>query len=306
MSSINKNHIRKLTYFILILIFFVLLITFKNTSNNTVISDDILEQTVKTDLNGDGKEDSIYIKLENEQKYHVSAVINDKNYDLIPNKKINSLGTFSPNWPMTLNLLDLDRNNIPEIMIQSSEDNNSIQHLFKWTGEDFEDIFYSTNNILGIIDSNNGKTPKIISFSLTDSKENMQKYMLLNKKLKNISYDSIEPTGLYPISNFIDIVSLNYEISELPNIFTGYISSEDLSQIWRLEKELYYYTFQDAFFRDISWNDKGEITICSWSLNFDKISKENNNIKSQINFTIQLEKVDNTFLISSINLHSKK
>lgn len=306
MSSMNKKHIKKFTYFVLILIPFVLVVFFKKTPTKTVINDNIHKQTVKTDLNGNGEEDYIYIELENEQKYHVHASINDKNYDLIPNKKINSLGKFSSNWPMTLNLLDLDRNNIPEIMIQSSDENISIQHLFKWTGENFENIFYSTNNILGIIDSNNGKTPKIISFSLTDSKENIQKYMLLNKKLKNISYDSIEPPGLYPIISFIDIISLNYDLSELPNIFTSYIPSEDLSQIWRLEKELYYYTFQDAFFRDIVWNNKGEIITCSWSINFNKISKENNNDKLQVNFTIQLEKVDDTFLISSINLHSKK
>lgn len=306
MSSMNKKHIKKFTYFVLILIPFVLVVFFKKTPTKAVINDNIHKQTVKADLNGNGEEDYIYIELENEQKYHVHTSINDKNYDLIPNKKINSLGKFSSNWPMTLNLLDLDRNNIPEIMIQSSEENVSIQHLFKWTGENFENIFYSTNNILGIIDSNNGKTPKIISFSLTDSKENIQKYMLLNKKLKNISYDSIEPPGLYPIISFIDIISLYYDLSELPNIFTSYIPSGDLSQIWRLEKELYYYTFQDAFFRDIAWNNKGEIITCSWSINFNKISKENNNDKLQVNFTIQLEKVDDTFLISSINLHSKK
>ena len=178
--------------------------------------------------------------------------------------------------------------------------------MFKWTGNGFEDIFYSTNNILGIVDSNNGKTPKILSFSLGDSKENIQKYMLLNKKFKNISYDTVEPTGLYSIISFIDIISLNYEISELPNIFATYIPKEDLSQIWRLEKESYYYDFQDAFFRDIDWNNNGEVTNSSWILNFNKIPKENPNNKSQVKFTIQLEKINDTFLINSINLNFNK
>ncbi|EJT6662926.1 hypothetical protein C4D51_03350 [Clostridium perfringens] len=307
MTLKNKNNlIKQLSFITIILISFTLIFTFKDNSTKSVINENTIKETIKSDLNGDGKEDYLYIELGSENNYIINATINEKSYELTPNKTINSLGNFSPNRPITLNLLDLDRNNIKEIIVQSSEEDSSIQHLFKWTGNDFEDIFYSTNNILGIVDSNNGKTPKILSFSLGDSKENIQKYMLLNKKFKNISYDTVEPTGLYSIISFIDIISLNYEISELPNIFATYISKEDLSQIWRLEKESYYYDFQDAFFMDIAWNNTGEATNCSWILNFNKIPKENPNNKSQVKFIIQLEKINDTFLISSINLNINK
>ncbi len=307
MTLKNKNNlIKHLSFITIILISFILIFTFKDNSTKSVINENTIKESVKSDLNGDGKEDRLYIELGNENKYILNATINEKSYELTPNKTINSLGNFSPSRPITLNLLDLDKNNIPEIIVQSSEENSSIQHLFKWTGNGFEDIFYSTNNILGVVDSNNGKTPKILSFSLGDSKENIQKYMLLNKKFKNISYDTVEPTGLYSIISFIDIISLNYEISELPNIFATYIPKEDLSQIWRLEKESYYYDFQDAFFRDIDWNNNGEVTNSSWILNFNKIPKENPNNKSQVKFTIQLERINDTFLINSINLNFNK
>ncbi|STB60212.1 hypothetical protein [Clostridium perfringens] len=307
MTLKNKNNlIKHLSFITIILISFTLIFTFKDNSTKSVINENTIKETIKSDLNGDRKEDCLYIELGSENNYIINATINEKSYELTPNKTINSLGNFSPNRPITLNLLDLDRNNIKEIIVQSSEKDSSIQHLFKWTGNGFEDIFYSTNNILGIVDSNNGKTPKILSFSLGDSKENIQKYMLLNKKFKNISYDTVEPTGLYSIISFIDIISLNYEISELPNIFATYIPKEDLSQIWRLEKESYYYDFQDAFFMDIAWNNTGEATNCSWILNFNKIPKENPNNKSQVKFIIQLEKINDTFLISSINLNINK
>ncbi|HFE9685083.1 TPA: hypothetical protein ACGA33_000806 [Clostridium perfringens] len=307
MTLKNKNNlVKQLSFITIILISFILIFTFKNNSTKSVINENTIKETVKSDLNGDGKEDCLYIELGNENKYILHANISEKSYELTPNKTINSLGNFSPNQPITLNLLDLDRNNIKEIIVQSSEENNSIQHLFKWTGNGFEDIFYSTNNILGIVDSNNGKTPKILSFSLGDSKENIQKYMLLNKKFKNISYDTVEPTGLYSIISFIDIISLNYEISELPNIFATYIPKEDLSQIWRLEKDSYYYDFQDAFFRDTAWNNSGEATACSWTLNFNKVHKEDSRNKSQINFIIELEKINDIFLISFINLNITK
>ncbi|MDK0795507.1 hypothetical protein QTH11_04900 [Clostridium perfringens] len=307
MTLKNKNNlIKHLSFITIILISFTLIFIFKDNSTKSVINENTIKETIKSDLNGDGKEDCLYIELGSENNYIINATINEKSYELTPNKTINSLGNFSPNRPITLNLLDLDRNNIKEIIVQSYEEDSSIQHLFKWTGNGFEDIFYSTNNILGIVDSNNGKTPKILSFSLGDSKENIQKYMLLNKKFKNISYDTVEPTGLYSIISFIDIISLNYEISELPNIFATYIPKEDLSQIWRLEKESYYYDFQDAFFRDIDWNNNGEVTNSSWILNFNKIPKENPNNKSQVKFTIQLEKINDTFLINSINLNFNK
>ncbi|WP_300258499.1 hypothetical protein [Clostridium sp.] len=312
MTLKNKNNLIKQISFItiilisFILISFILIFTLKYNSTKSVINQNTIKETVKSDLNGDGKIDYLYIELGSENKYMLHANINEKSYELTPNKTINSLGNFSPNCPIKLNLLDLDRNTIPEIIVQSFEENNSIQHLFKWTENGFEDIFCSTNNILGIVDSNNGKTPKILSFSLSNSKEDIQKYMLLNKKLKNISYDTVEPPGLYSITSFIDIISLNYEISELPNIFASYISKEDLSQIWRLEKESYYYDFQDAFFKDIDWNNTGEVTNCSWTLNFNKIPKENTNNKSQVNLIIQLEKINDIFLISSINLNLNK
>lgn len=265
----------------------------------------IVHQTVKSDLNGDGIDDALYISLKDNIHYYMYASLNNNDYDFNPSKKVNSLGLYSNDWPMTINLMDLDRNTIPEIIIQSSEKDNSIQHIFKWTGEEFEDLFCSTNNIFGVVDSNNGKTPKIISFTLGDSLETVQRHMLLNKKLKNISYDNFKISGFNVVNQFIDIICLNYEISELPNIFTNYISSEDLSLIWKLDKDSFTYSFQDAFFRDISWDDKGNLKSCNWSLNFNKTNKNDPSLKSQINFNLTLENIDNTFYINSINLHSK-
>ena len=53
-------------------------------------------------------------------------------------------------------------------------------------------------------------------------------------------------------------------------------------------------------------NNTGEATNCSWTLNINKIPKENPNNKSQVKFIIQLEKFNDIFLISSINLNINK
>lgn len=293
----------------LLLISISLYLTNSFLSKNKVISTaskTIIEQTVKNDLNGDGKDDSLYIALKENKDYYMYATINNKDYVLKPSDKIKSIGRYSPNHPMTLNLIDIDRNNIPEIIIQSSEDKTSIQHIFKWTGANFENIYSSTNNLLGLVDSNNGKTPKIISFSLNSSKYDIQKYMLLNNNLKNISYDNLDVPGFNSICEFINIVSLGYDLSELPNIFVSYISSEDLSQLWRLDKDNFYYVFQDAFFRDTNWNEFGELTSCDWNVRFNKVSKIDENKTNQISFSITIEKVQDNFLISSFEAHLNK
>ena len=62
-----------------------------------------------------------------------------------------------------------------------------------------------------------------------------------------------------------------------------------------IRKNYYYSDFQDAFFMDIAWNNTGEATNCSWTLNFNKNRKENPNNKSQVKFIIQLEKINDTF-----------
>ena len=136
MTLKNKNNLIKHLSFItiifitIILISFTLIFTFKDNSTKSVINENTIKETIKSDLNGDGKEDCLYIELVSENNYIINATINEKSYELTPNKTINSLGNFSPNRPITLNLLDLDRNNIKEIIVQSSEEDSSIQHLF--------------------------------------------------------------------------------------------------------------------------------------------------------------------------------
>lgn len=308
MKFIKKISIKNVLSILFLLTTCILVLMVFSLKEESIKSDSktIIEQTVKSDLNGDGIDDSIYIALKDNINYYMYASLNNKDYEFTPLKKVNSLGLYSINWPMTLNIIDLDRNNIPEIIIQSSEKDTSIQHVFKWNGENFEDLFCSTNNIFGVIDSDNGKTPKLISFTLGDSLEDVQRHMLINKKLKNISYDNFEISGFNVVRQFIDIISLKYEISELPkNIFISYIASEDLSLLWKLDKEEFTYSFQDAFFRDISWDEKGNLKTCNWSLNFNKFSNNNSLLKSQINFNITLENLNNSYYITSINLHSK-
>lgn len=263
------------------------------------------EQTVKKDLNGDGKEDVLYITSKN-NKYYVEAQINNTTYFFDEKKPINSLGNYYDFWPMTINIIDINRDKIPEIIIQSSKDNTPIQHIFIWTGTEFNDIFCSTNNIIGIIDSANNKTPKFLSLSINSNESEIQQYMLIGKTLKNISYEGYTPPGLNSVIQFIDLICYPYEITETPDIFIPGINPNDLSILWQLDKENYSYALQDGFFRDDGWNDTGSLNSCTWTINFKKYHKNSKDDTSQISFKISLDKISDSYLIKSINIFTKK
>ncbi|MPQ43973.1 FG-GAP repeat domain-containing protein [Clostridium tarantellae] len=262
------------------------------------------EQAIKKDLNGDGKEDVLYITAK-EEKYYVEALINKKTYFFNEKKTLKTLGNYYSHWPMTINIIDINRDRIPEIIIQSSQENTPIQHIFTWNNNEFLDIYCSTNNILGILDSSNNKTPKLLSASLESSQSNIQQYLMKEKNLKNISYEKNSLPGLNSVIQFIDLIEYPYELSETPNIFAPNINSDELAILWQLDKENFTYTFQDCFFRDDSWDSSNTLSSCTWTLNFKKALKNSDKDFSQISFKICLNKINNEFFISLIDNFNK-
>ena len=139
---------KKYIYYVLATIVFSVMLTFflflKNGSISTfnIITENKMMQA---DLTGDGTKDILYIKTETKtDKYYIQINSQDKSYYLEPSKKINTVGNYYSYWPMRLTLLDISRNNIPEIFTQASQNNKAMQHVFFWNGEKFEDTFCNT------------------------------------------------------------------------------------------------------------------------------------------------------------------
>ncbi|MFR5264587.1 hypothetical protein [Clostridium sp.] len=252
------------------------------------------------DLNGDNKKDIVYITSSSENQYIISCNINNKNYSLDVKSPLNTLGISNEIWPISINFIDLSRDKIPEIIIQSSENNIPINHIFKWNGEYFKDVYCSTNNFLGILDSNNNKTPKIISFSLDHTEDNIEKYMLINNNLKNISYEKIYLESYSIIQNFINIITLPYNLYDLPDIFSTNVQDKVIHDIDIINKDNFYYVFQDAFFKDSKWDTKGNITEMNWNLRFRKCSKSNKNENSLLQWNLTVKKINNKIIIDKI------
>lgn len=271
------------SFCILIFLLSITLINIKTYNEQTIETFDLIEDNtvIKKDFNGDGEKDILYIKKHNE-KYYIQINIKSNSYELIPNNDLRTLGSYSITWPIRITLKDLNRDNLPEIILQSTDDNIPIQHIFSWDVDKFKNIFNSKNNIIGFNDTSNNKSPKFISGNFYNGEMYFKNYMLINKKTMN--YSANYPNdflGKETVTNFINFLQGNADIKE-----KVVLSMEEplIDQFFQLSTNGYKLTFQDAIFEDLKSAKNGDIKDIKWKLNF-----KGSNSEGVKNFTITLQ-----------------
>jgi len=282
---------KKYIYYVLAIIIFTITLTFFLLLKKDSISTfNIVNEAkmMQADLTGDGTKDILYIKTEAD-KYYIQINSGDKSYYLEPSKKINTVGNYYLQWPMRLTLMDISRNNVPEIFTQASVKNKAVQHVFLWNGEKYEDIFSSSNNILGFVDSKNNKTPKMLSGNIKDGKLNFVSYIFIQDSLKSFDYNYVENyMGSTTVLGFINLMS-TFPVSELnfpKDIFASDLNGNDISLLSDLSNRKVHLAFQDAVFKDFNWDKDGNTSDILWTLNFKGTNA--NDLKETKNYTIEL------------------
>lgn len=292
----NVFFIRKKTIVfiaLLILIAVLLIVFFSLRSTSTTFNTITDSKIIKADLTGDGKEDSLFVKRE-QNTYSIDAKVNEKNYFLAPDKKLNTLGSYYEYWPLKLTLLDISRDKCPEIFTQASDKNVAVQHVFIYDNNNFKDIFCSNNNILGFIDSHNNKTTKLISGKYDGTKLDITHYVLIKNSLMGYSYTSdikecyLGKDTIFSFIKYIESLPKGEEIKP-DGIFIPSSTGKDLSSIGKLSGENNTYSFQDATFIDNKWNKDGSISDLKWELNFKGISNQNKEIIKTYKITVDLK-----------------
>ncbi|KRQ88062.1 hypothetical protein ABG79_00229 [Caloramator mitchellensis] len=111
--------------------------------------------TYYTDLNNDGKTDSIFVSTDEKTSAYTVTVQTDekKTFTLEPDSTIKSLGFFNTNWPMNLTCKDLDNDKTQEIIIQSSDEKGPILHVYKVYEDKIAKIMSGRYSIFGMIKS---------------------------------------------------------------------------------------------------------------------------------------------------------
>ena len=259
-----------------------------------------ISQNKQFDLTGDGKIETLQM-LNSQNKIDFSINCHDDIYYLSNQVDDKILFTNNNHWEPTVFLNDISRDNIPEIIIQGSKNNKCISYLFHWNKKNFDLIFSNNNNIFGILDCKNSRTPMCYSISSSEGLTSLNSFMLINDTPLDTSKETLTLPSLDSVTHFIDLIQIPYVLDEIPDIFTTSIDKENLSLLWNLDKENYSYSFQNAFFYDYKWTGSGEPSSIRWRLSFEKSSlKGDENNKTELILLIDLEKNASSYKINSI------
>ncbi|WP_138202977.1 VCBS repeat-containing protein [Haloimpatiens lingqiaonensis] len=290
---LKKKHIYMIVSVLIVLLICIFFITLGKKKNSlstfNIMSKD---KIFKTDLTGDGEEDLLYVKTKKD-KYYVQVNTKDKkSIFLEPEKKLDTLGDYYEHWPMRLTLKDINRDNTPEIFIQSCKNDKAIQHVFLWNKETFEDIFCSYNNILGFVDYSTNRTPKFMSGNYKDGKITFDSYMIVGRELRNFNYKYEENFfGKDTIGQFINLMCSMSEAKDsfadsLKDITLNDSSLQKVDEFIReINSKTSKLSFQDGFFKDSKYIKDGQPSEIYWTLNFKGASKDSKDMK---NYTLAL------------------
>ena len=299
---IKKKNLMNAIFYIGSLILLVTLIYFilNNFNSKQTISPINVSEDTQYDLTGDGKKD-ILQRLNSQNRIDFNINHSNDNYYLSSALDDKILFTNNSHWEPKIFLHDISRDNIPEIIIQGSKNNTCVSYVFHWNKKNFELISLRTNNILGILDCKNSKTPECYSISSSEGITSLYSFMLINDAPLDTSKEKSSVPSFDSVTHFIDIFQLPYVFDDLPDIFTSTIDKKELSLLWNLDKDNYSYSFQNAFFYDYKWTESGEPISIRWRLSFEKSNlKGADNDKTELILLMDLEKDNSTYKINSI------
>ena len=300
-NFINK---KKNTLITLIIIFFLIsIITIINTylQNTETLSNNLLENIPEYDFDCDGENDKVTI-ISTNSTYSIKIKNSTGEILLKSNEFDYSLLDITSSCSINISYIDLNRNKIPELIISGFKNNKPTFYIFQWLDNTFKEILFSQGNILGILDYNNARTPKVFTTNSSAGDKGTNSYILNSNSIKDISFSKQTIPSLGNIQTLINLMEADYELDDAPDIFTSYIPTEELGILWNLDKSTYRYSFQKGYFYDISWDNLGKATSIYWVLSFEKINFiDSNNSPEELTIYVKvnLEELDK-YKISSI------
>jgi len=304
---INKKQLFNIsiTTILIILILFLVFPINPFESENVFNPIDI-NKNFYLDLTGDGSKDILEVISKNDKK-DIKITTSNRIFclsDLISDKILCDDISW---WPLKVYVKDISRTTTPEIILQGSKNKKPITYLFSWHEDNFVNIYESSKNLFGILDSKGNKTPQCYNINSFSGISSLSSFMILDNKALDITKDCNPISNFETIQTFIDIIQKNYELEELPNIFKENILTTELAVLWNLDKDHNAYSFEDGFFYDESIDNDGSITSLKWRLTFEKYIKDKgDSSKAELVIYVTVEKsIENSYKISSFYIKQK-
>lgn len=266
------------------------------------------EDSYKLDLTGDGKEDDLYI-INKENNYSLNINTNLESIVLEPNSKSGFFGEYSTYWPFIIRFQDLNRDNTPEILVQSTSSNKAIQHVvvYDYETETFNDAICNNNNLLGIIDLSNNKTPKLISANISSKSMTVTNHILIKNKFNQFTYTNKSDESFFCKNLIINLINFFCTKDEdlYENILKSYcshnIDTKSLNTLASVSSYKSDFIFQDGFFKDIKSNENGYPTELEWYLSFRGNDSSQNDSIVNYNYKITvIQNDEDNYVIKSI------
>ena len=271
------------------------------SKHTQTFSNKTFEATKEYDFDCDGENDQLIV-ISTNSTYSIKLK-NSLGEILLKSKEFDySLLDITSSCNINISYLDLNRNKVPELIISGFKNNKPTFYIFQWVDTMFQEVIFSQNNILGILDYNNSRTPKIYTTNSTAGDKGTNGYILNAHSLKDITFSNPKIPSLGNIQTLINLIEADYELDDAPDIFTSYIPSKELGILWNLDKLTYSYSFQKGYFYDISWDDSGKATELYWILSFEKVNFTDSNKKPEeliLHVKAELDELDK-YKISSI------
>lgn len=297
---IIRKNILIFAFALSIIFSFTVFMLYKFVANKPISTlNSVDKKILDIDLDGDGKKDALILDVIKDD-FVIKIQSNSKEFILTPNDK-NNFGNSISN-SISINVCDLSRDSIPEIIVSTYSNTSNSNYIFKYINSTFKNILTTEDNTICILNSQNTQSPFFISISSSNSDENSRAFIIKKDTVKDISFGKIKIPGYSIYQNIIDSIEKPYEVLEMPDIFSSELPSNELSFLWTLQKDSFAYSFKQGFIKDINWDSNNSPISIEYILRFDvakKIGDSNDDLKLTL-----LVKIDKNqygeFKVSSI------
>ncbi|EYE88161.1 hypothetical protein Q428_09335 [Fervidicella metallireducens AeB] len=279
---------------IVLLIIIVSAILIISIKAQQTISNVTPAKTYHVDLDNDGKSDSIILNTDSDTgKYSVTIMSPDGiAHSLEADPAIKTLGYFSKDWPIKITLEDINNDGTSEVILQSSDQQGPILHIFKYANGETERIASGRYSFYGTFKSPVDKS----NILMLGSKNNSEiKYTYLSTKFGKL-YPYMAPSSLNlgktVISNIVSYI-------EKMDVETSSMDAEN-KHVSKLSKG----SFLDCLLTSAKYYGHEIPSECSYIMRTKSISNNNENLVTY-KITLKLSKYDTKkpeYKITSINI----
>lgn len=302
--KVLKNSYKIIIFLAFIFITLVLINKFlTNTREKSTMSSYSLEEKdYKVNLDGDTSNETL----------KVSKTSKGFNLILIDNDKETSLGSLDNDDFLvdnldfsSINILNLSRNSKSQLLITGVKNNNNVTYLFGFLENELKLIYKDDINVVYLKDYKTNRSPQFITFHFYNNVTPFNSYYLINDNFYDVTKTNLTKFNFNSLYELINIISLDYDLESIPDIFDSSTDSNEISPLWKLDKDSYSYTFQNAIIKDESFSYNASLETVEAYLNFSKKNKTNNSISSFKLKVVLKKNIDDNFKVLSLNTFKK-